>query len=162
MENKVKIENLISSRVILSMPELRLKRVWEKKGAIKTIPFEQLEEAIYDPGVESLFVDGVLGIADMDVKKKLGLEPEEAEEPVNIIVLSDKERKEWLVDLSVAEFRSKIKELPREQVIELANYAVDNEITNFEKSEILKRAVGIDVLSRVKLNRDNKAEVEEK
>ncbi len=92
MENKVKIENLISSRVILSMPELRLKRVWEKKGAIKTIPFEQLEEAIYDPGVESLFVDGVLGIADMDVKKKLGLEPEEAEEPVNIIVLSDKER----------------------------------------------------------------------
>ena len=161
MENKVKIENLISSRVILSMPELRLKRVWEKKGAIKTIPFEQLEEAIYDPGVESLFVDGVLGIADMDVKKKLGLEPEEAEEPVNIIVLSDKERKEWLVDLSVAEFRNKIKELPREQVIELANYAVDNEITNFEKSEILKRAVGIDVLSRVKLNRDNKAEVEE-
>ena len=162
MENKVKIENLISSRVIFSMPELRLKRVWEKKGAIKTIPFEQLEEAIYDPGVESLFVDGVLGIADMDVKKKLGLEPEEAEEPVNIIVLSDKERKEWLVDLSVAEFRNKIKELPREQVIELANYAVDNEITNFEKSEILKRAVGIDVLSRVKLNRDNKAEVEEK
>lgn len=162
MENKVKIENLISSRVILSMPDLRLKRVWEKKGAIKTIPFEQLEEAIYDPGVESLFVDGVLGIADMDVKKKLGLEPEDAEEPVNIITLSDKERKEWLVDLSVAEFRSKIKELPREQVIELANYAVDNEITNFEKSEILKRAVGIDVLSRVKLNRDNKAEVEEK
>ena len=162
MENKVKIENLISSRVILSMPELRLKRVWEKKGAIKTIPFEQLEEAIYDPGVEALFVDGVLGIADMDVKKKLGLEPEEAEEPVNIIVLSDKERKEWLVDLSVAEFRNKIKELPREQVIELANYAVDNEITNFEKSEILKRAVGIDVLSIVKLNRDNKAEVEEK
>lgn len=162
MENKVKIENLISSRVILSMPDLRLKRVWEKKGAIKTIPFEQLEEAIYDPGVESLFVDGVLGIADMDVKKKLGLEPEDAGEPVNIIVLSDKERKEWLVDLSVAEFRSKIKELPREQVIELANYAVDNEITNFEKSEILKRAVGIDVLSRVKLNRDNKAEVEEK
>lgn len=162
MENKVKIENLISSRVILSMPELRLKRVWEKKGAIKTIPFEQLEEAIYDPGVESLFVDGVLGIADMDVKKKLGLEPEEAEEPVNIIVLSDKERKEWLVDLSVAEFRNKIKDLPREQVIELANYAVDNEITNFEKSEILKRVVGIDVLSRVKLNRDNKAEVEEK
>ena len=101
-------------------------------------------------------------IIDMDVKKKLGLEPEEAEEPVNIIVLSDKERKEWLVDLSVAEFRNKIKELPREQVIELANYAVDNEITNFEKSEILKRAVGIDVLSRVKLNRDNKAEVEEK
>lgn len=162
MENKVKIENLVSSRVILSMPDLRLRRVWEKKGAIKTVPFEQLEEAIYDPGVEALFRNGILGIEDMEIKKKLGLEPEDAEEPINIIALSDKERKEWLVDFSVAEFRSKIKDLPYEQVVELANYAVDNEITNFEKSEILKRAVGIDVLSRVKLNRDNKAEVEEK
>ena len=131
MENKVKIENLISSRVILSMPELRLKRVWEKKGAIKTIPFEQLEEAIYDPGVESLFVDGVLGIADMDVKKKLGLEPEEAEEPVNIIVLSDKERKEWLVDLSVAEFRNKIKEyIPELQ--DLSKNISDNPRKNYK------------------------------
>ena len=80
MENKVKIENLVSSRVVLTMPEMRLRRVWEKKGAVKVIPFDQLEEAIYNPGVEALFRDGVLGIEDMEVKKALGLEPEDADE----------------------------------------------------------------------------------
>lgn len=161
MEDKVKVVNLVSSRVILTVPELRLKRVWEKKGAVKTIPFEQLEEAIYEPGVEALFVDGVLGIDDMDVKKKLGLEPEDATAPVNIITLDDEQRKRYLTVLPMYEFREKLKELPREQIIELANYAIDNEIVNFEKSELIRKVVGIDILSVIKLNRDDKAAQEE-
>lgn len=161
MEDKVKVVNLVSSRVILTVPELRLKRVWEKKGAVKTIPFEQLEEAIYEPGVEALFTDGVLGINDMDVKKKLGLEPEDATVPVNIITLDDEQRKRYLTVLPMYEFREKLKELPREQIIELANYAIDNEIVNFEKSELIRKVVGIDILSVIKLNRDDKAAQEE-
>lgn len=161
MEDKVKVVNLVSSRVILTVPELRLKRVWEKKGAVKTIPFEQLEEAIYEPGVEALFTDGVLGIDDMDVKKKLGLEPEDATAPVNIITLNDEQRKRYLTVLPMYEFREKLKELPREQIIELANYAIDNEIVNFEKSELIRKVVGIDILSVIKLNRDDKAAQEE-
>lgn len=161
MEDKVKVVNLVSSRVILTVPELRLKRVWEKKGAVKTIPFEQLEEAIYEPGVEALFTDGVLGIDDMDVKKKLGLEPEDATAPVNIITLDDEQRKRYLTVLPMYEFREKLKELPREQIIELANYAIDNEIVNFEKSELIRKVVGIDILSVIKLNRDDKAAQEE-
>ena len=35
METKVKVKSLISSRVLLSVPDLRLRRVWEKKGAVK-------------------------------------------------------------------------------------------------------------------------------
>lgn len=161
MEDKVKVVNLVSSRVILTVPELRLKRVWEKKGAVKTIPFEQLEEAIYEPGVEALFTDGILGIDDMDVKKKLGLEPEDATAPVNIITLDDEQRKRYLTVLPMYEFREKLKELPREQIIELANYAIDNEIVNFEKSELIRKVVGIDILSVIKLNRDDKAAQEE-
>lgn len=161
MEDKVKVVNLVSSRVILTVPELRLKRVWEKKGAVKTIPFEQLEEAIYEPGVEALFTDGVLGIDDMEVKKKLGLEPEDATAPVNIITLDDEQRKRYLTVLPMYEFREKLKELPREQIIELANYAIDNEIVNFEKSELIRKVVGIDILSVIKLNRDDKAAQEE-
>lgn len=161
MEDKVKVVNLVSSRVILTVPELRLKRVWEKKGAVKTIPFEQLEEAIYEPGVEALFTDGILGIDDMEVKKKLGLEPEDATAPVNIITLDDEQRKRYLTVLPMYEFREKLKELPREQIIELANYAIDNEIVNFEKSELIRKVVGIDILSVIKLNRDDKAAQEE-
>ena len=161
MENKVKVKSLVSSRVILSVPDLRLKRVWEKKGAIKVIPFDQLEEAMYSPGVEDLFIDGVLGIDDMEVKIALNLEPEGATEPVNIIALDDKQRERYLKVMPLHEFREEVKKLPKDQLMELAQYAIDNEITNYDKSEILLKLTDIDIMSAIKLNRDDKEVMKE-
>jgi hypothetical protein len=161
METKVKVKSLISSRVLISIPELRLRRVWEKKGAVKTIPFEQLEEAMYEPGVEALFREGALGIDDMEVKIALGLEPEGATAPTNLIVLDDAQRERYLKNMPMVDFRQKVKELPQEQLIELANYAIEKEIADFDKSELLLKLTDIDILSAIKLNRDNNAEVKE-
>lgn len=168
MEDKVKVISLVSGRVILTVPELRLRRVWEKKGAVKTIPLEQLEEAMYNPGVEAMFTEGALDILDgqttsaMDFKKHLGLEPEEAERPVNIIILTDKEREEYLMSMAVSQFRQKIKELPRDQVREMANYAIEKEMNiGYDKNDILRQIAGIDVQSAIKLNRDDRATKEE-
>jgi len=47
MDKKVKVVSLVSQRVVLTVPDLRLRRVWERKGAVAVIPFEQLEEAMY-------------------------------------------------------------------------------------------------------------------
>lgn len=161
MENKVKIVSLVSGRVVLSVPELRLKRVWDKKGAVKIIPFDQLQEALYEPGVTELFEGGCLGIDDMEQKIALGLEPEGAEEPVNIITIDDAQRKRYLTVLPFVEFKEKIKELPREQIEELANFAIENEIADFEKSEILRQYTGKDIIGAIKLNRDDRAAREE-
>ena len=161
MDNKVKVKSLISSRVVISIPDMRLRRVWEKKGAVKIIPFDQLEEAMYNPGVENLFREGVLGIDDMEVKIKLGLEPEDAQAPVNIIVLDDKQRERYLRVLPMHEFRQKVKELPQEQLIELANYAIENEIADFDKSELLLKLTDIDIISAIKLNRADKEVMQE-
>ena len=157
MEKKVKVVSLVSQRVILTVPELRLRRVWEKKGAVAIVPFEQLEEAMYSPGVENLFRNGILGIEDMEVKIALGLEPEGADKPVNIITLTDAERKRYLTVMPVGEFRAKVKELPIEQINELAAYAIAHEIMDFDKSEILKQYINIDIMSAIKLNRDDQA-----
>ena len=156
MEDKVKVVNLISSRVNINIPELQLKRVWEKKGAIKVIPLSQLEEAIYNPGVEALFTEGVLGINDMDVKKRLGLEPEDVDEPVNIIVLDDAQRKRYLTVMPLNEFKINIKKLPIEQIRELAQYAIENEIVDFDKSEIIKKIVGKDIIGTIQMNKADK------
>ena len=161
METKVKVKSLISSRVLISVPEIRLKRAWEKKGAVKTIPFEQLEEAMYEPGVEALFREGALGIDDMEVKIALGLEEEGTKEPTNIIALDDAQRERYLKNMPMVDFRQKVKELPQEQLIELANYAIEKEIADFDKSELLLKLTDIDILSAIKLNRDNNAEVKE-
>ena len=155
MENKVKVVNLISSRVNINLPDIRLKRIWEKKGATRTIPFDELEEAIYNPGVEALFREGILGIEDMEVKRKLGLEPEDAEEPVNIIVLDDAQRKRYMTVMPLYEFKEKIQELSREQIAELARYAIEHEIADFDKSEVVKQIVDIDIIGSIQLNKAN-------
>jgi hypothetical protein len=161
MDTKVKVKSLVSSRVVLSVPDLRLKREWEKKGAVKTIPFDQLEEAMYDPGVEFLFKEGALGIDDMEVKIALGLEDEGVVEPTNIIVLDDNQRERYLKNMPMPEFRQEVKKLPHEQLVELAYYAIEHEIANFDKSELLLKLTDIDILSAIKLNRDNNEVVKE-
>lgn len=153
MEDKVKVVNLISSRVNINLPDIRLHRVWEKKGAVKTIPFDQLEEAIYNSGVESLFTEGILGIDDLEVKQKLGLEPEDVKEPVNIITLDDQQRKRYLTVMPMHEFRAEIKKLPIEQIRELANYAIDNEIIDFDKAELIKQIIGTDIIGSIQMNK---------
>lgn len=162
MEDKVKVVNLVSSRVSINVPDVRLNRVWEKKGAIKTIPFEQLEEAMYDPGVERMFRDGILGIEDIKIKQKLGLEPEDVAEPVNIIILNDQQRRRYLTVMPLAEFKVQIQELPIEQVKELAQFAIQNELIDFEKDEILKKMVNVDVVRSIELNRADKEETTDK
>ena len=157
MEDKVKVKSLISHRVVLSVPDMRLNRVWEKKGTVRTIPFDVLEEAFYDPGVQALFTNGILGIDDMDIKKRLGIEPEDATEPVNVVALDDAQMLRYLTVLPIHEFREKINELPIEQVYELIRYAIEHEIANFEKAEMLKQVTGIDIISAIKLNRDDLA-----
>lgn len=159
MEEKVKVVNLISSRVNINVPDVRLNRIWEKKGAVKAIPYDQLEEAMYHPGVESLFTDGILGIEDLAIKKRLGLEPEDAEEPVNIITLNDQQRSRYLKVMPIHEFKEKIKELPLEQVRELAQYAIENEIADFDKAEVIKKIVGTDIIGSIQMNKADKEEI---
>lgn len=153
MDKKVKVTNLVSRRVNITLPEMRFRRVWETKGAVRTIPFDELEEAMYNPGVEALFRNGVLGIEDMSVKKELGLEPEDAEEPVNIIVLNDQQRKRYLTVLPLPEFKDKVKELSRDQIQELAKFAIDNELIDFEKDSYIKELIDIDIIGSIQLNK---------
>ena len=161
MENKVKVVNLISSRVNINIPDIRLNRIWERKGAFKVIPFDQLEEAMYNPGVEALFREGILGIDDLEIKKALGLEPDDATEPVNIIVLNDNQRKRYLTVMPTSEFKAKVKELPIEQVRELAKYAIDNEIAAFDKAEIIKKMIGTDIIGTIQLNKADTEKLED-
>lgn len=156
MEKKVEVKNLVSSIVNINVPDARLKRTWEKKGAVKVIPFDQLQEAMYDPGVEAMFLEGILGIDDLEVKQQLGLEPEDAPAPVNIIILDDQQRKRYLTVMPLAEFKLKIQELPIEQVRELAQFAIDNEIVDFDKCEVLKKVINVDVVKSIELNKADK------
>lgn len=156
MENKqVMITNTIKSRVGINVPELHLKRVWEKKGVKKPIDFETLQQAFYDSSVEYLLREGILYIDDMEVKIALGLEEEGAKAP-SIIVLSEADLNRYLTVMPLFEFKEKIKTLGREQIQALVDYAIEKELTPYDKCEILKEITQTDIIRAVQLNREDK------
>ena len=156
MNKKVIIENKINSRVVIDVPSLNLRRIWESKGAKKPIDLEILEQAIYDPGVEYLFKEGILYIEDMDAKIQLGLEDEGATKPTNIVILSDLDKKKYLTVIKLDDFKKKIAKMNREQLLDLTDFAIQNECIDLDKCEFLKKETGIDIVKAIQLNRSAK------
>ena len=156
MENKkVIIENMVNSRVGIDIPELRLTRVWERKGAKKPIDFDILKEAIYNEGVDYMFRNGILYIDDMDVKIELGLEEEGA--PAQIKVLKDEDCEELWNKATLKVFKEALENYSKEQLQILADYAVAHKILNLDKSNSLRKKIGYDVVKVIQLG-DNEEE----
>ena len=157
MENKkVKVKSLVNGRLGIKLPDLRLNVRWERKGQTRLIDFDTLQEAMFDYGTEYMFKQGMLGIEDMETKIALGLEPEGATEPQLIKVLSEEQMKRMMTVMPTFEFREEIKTVPREQVLNLVDYAVEHEYSDINKCDVLKEITGIDVISAIRLNREDK------
>ena len=160
MENKkIKVKSLVNGRIRIFLPDLKLNIRWERKGQTRMIDFEALQEAMYDYGTEYMFKEGMLGIEDMETKIALGLEPEGATEPQFIKVLNDEQMKRMMTVMPIYDFREKIKTYPREQILNLVDYAVDHEYSDINKCDILKELTGIDIISAIRLNREDKEPV---
>ena len=159
MENKkVAVINQSNSRVGINIPDLRFKRVWEKKNAKILVDMDILRELIYDNGVSYMFEQGILFIDDMEAKIELGLEPETAKAPVNILKIDDAMLKRALGPMILIEFKKFFESLTEEQKHQVAEYAIANECTDFSKAEIIQSAIGINVISAIQLNRQDKDE----
>lgn len=150
---KVEVRNTISAKVGFKTPAGR-SMDFGQRGARRTLPFEELEQSYYEPGVEYLFRHGILYIEDMDVKKALGLEEEDATQPTNVVVLTNKEMEELLKESPVKEFNETLVSMSKEQKTNLAQYAIETEIDNMRKGRALQDATGIDVLGQIANNQD--------
>lgn len=153
---KIRVISKHQGPVSVNISDLRFKREWPNKGASVLIEKEALEEMMYDSGFKYMIDTGMLYIEDLEVKKELGLEPEDATEPVNIIVLSDNDMKRMMTAMPQFEFDAKLKTLNYEQMLALADFAIKNELGDFGKCDAIKKACGKDILTAIKLNREDK------
>lgn len=158
--SKVKIINMVDHVVHVGSDELRFNRTWPRKDAVVTVDSDLLNELMYDPGFEYMIRTGILYIEDMDVKKELGLEPEDAIEPENIIVLNDAQRKDLMIKVPITEFEEKVNKLGKEQQKALVDYAIEHRYGDFEKSKILKNLTGRDVVKAIQLAMQNEEEID--
>lgn len=155
--DKVKVVSMNKGEVYITEPDLRISWFWPRKNSVVTVRMEDLQQALYRPGVEAMFTQGILYIEDMKAKIELGLEEEGTEEPTNIIPLTDKDKEALLKFKPLAEFKAALKQYSNDQIQELFMYAVDNEIVDYHKSEYIKKTYGFDIAAAVK----NKVSAEE-
>lgn len=153
---KIRVISKHQGPVSVNISDLRFKREWPNKGASVLIEKETLEEMMYDSGFKYMIDTGMLYIEDLEVKKELGLEPEDATEPVNIIVLSDNDMRRMMTAMPQFEFDAKLKTLNYEQMLALADFAIKNELGDFGKCDAIKKACGKDILTAIRLNREDK------
>ena len=155
-DTKVKVISTVLGGITVSLPNLSWIREWPRKGAAVMVPFGILEEGMYDTGFGNMLRDGDLYIEDMAVKRELGLEPDEAKEPENIIILTDNKMLYLMKTASLKELRSTLSKVSIEQANNLAQYAIENEYNNLDKAEIIKERTGIDIIKSILLERANK------
>lgn len=153
MDEKICVVSTVNGNIGITVPQLNFRKEWARKGAKVLLKKEILEEALYDPGVEYMFNNGMLYIEDLEAKKILGLEPEDAKEPENIIVLNDKQMKRYLSVAPTKELKDILKKLSPEQRKNLVDFAIENNITDIERCNILEEATGINVLNAIILKR---------
>ena len=158
-DEKVLVKSAVNAKVGITLPEYRFKQEWNRKGAKAFFDKQMLEDIMFEPGVEYMFKNGILYIEDMETKKELGIEPEDATEPQNVIVLDENQMKRYLTVVPIHEFKEKMETLSKEQRVEVVQFAIANEILPaFDKCEYFKKRVGIDIMSAIKLNRLDKVE----
>lgn len=159
-DRSITITSLNNGRVVLYEPYVRLNIAWEKKGVKRKVSLEKLKEAIWTPGVAALFTDGFLMIDEADAANllvELGLEEEgTAPEEKNILILTDAQRKRLLSTAPLSEFKETFNKLGLEQRQQLADFAIENKLIDFDKCDYIKNGIGTDVISAVRLRAEEK------
>lgn len=154
---KIIIISNSNSRVGIDLPEIRFSRQWASKGAKIAVEKDIFEQMMYDEGTRYMFETGILYTEDMEAKKEVGLEPEDATEPKNIIILTDAQRKRYMTVMPFAEFQTEVKKLGYEEVQNLADYAIQNELVgDLKKRDLIKELIGKDIVKAIDLNKQDK------
>ena len=155
--DKIIIVSNTNSRVGVDLPEIRFSRKWPVKGSKITVDKEIFEQMMYDAGTRYMFESGMLYTEDLEAKKLVGLEPEDAKEPVNIIILDDKQKNRYMSTMPINEFIANIKKLGYEELQNLADYAIEHElIGDLKKCDEIQKLIGKDIITAIRLNKQDK------
>ena len=154
-EEKIKVISAYNGRCGIDNADLRISRRWAGRGSVVTFTKEQLEELMYDPAFSNMVREGYLYIEDMDIKKEIGIEPEDATEPT-IILLNDKELDRFWKNMPLAQFKIETQKLTKQQLISLSEYAIKHGADGtIDKANYLSSISGYQILKGIELERQS-------
>ena len=146
MNKKIMVKSHSNATVVFHLPDLGFTRTFEKKGAVKPIPFDVLAQSMYDNGAEAMFKLGILTIEDKEARIELGLEEE-------VFMIDDAQKKRLLTIAPLHDLKENCKKMNEQQLLDLVYFAIDNELGNFDKASFLKEITSIDIIKAIELNK---------
>ena len=148
----VMVKSAADAVVVMNLPELALRRVWQKKGAKYPIDRKILLQAYYNPGVTALFEEGILVTDDEAFLIEVGLKEEGGE--VKVVELTDAYKVRLVKTMPLMEVEREIKKLTRSQIEELVDYAIVHytEIS-MDRIDLFTKISGKDVMGAIKIYR---------
>lgn len=156
MSDKVKVISEFNGRCVIENSDLHISRVWQGRGDSVLFTKEQIEELMFDPAFSNMVREGYLYIEDMEVKKAIGVEPEDATAPTAIL-LDDKQLKRFWKDMPLAQFKVEAKQLKKVQLEGLAEYAIRHgDEGTIEKANYLSKLSGYKILKGIELENQSK------
>lgn len=155
MSDKIKVISEFNGRCVIENADLRISRVWPARGSSVLFTKEQIEDLMFDPAFSNMVKEGYLYIEDMNVKKEIGIEPEDATEPTAIL-LDDKQLKRFWKDMPLAQFKIETKNLKKVQLDSLAEYAIREGGGSIEKANYLSKISGYKILKGIELEEQSK------
>lgn len=150
MDEKVMVTSMVGGTISASALN---HRVWNKKGQKLPVSKDILREAIYEPGVEYMFKNGILYIEDMDFKIELGLESEGTKIPTQILPMDDKYMNRVLKLMPIADMKKAIDSMSQVQKQELVDFAVLQNDIQLDRIKIVSEKCGVDILRTIELSR---------
>ena len=152
MNDKVIVTSMVGGNIGITLPHIRFNKTWPRKGTKLTIEKDILREAIYEPGVEYLFRQGILYIDDLSFKIELGLEPEGAEAPTHVAV-DEKYMTRVLKVMPIVEMKKAISEMNEIQRQEFVDFASSQNDISLERIKVIDQVTGANILKIIELKR---------
>lgn len=158
-QRMVMVTNMVNAMVSVKDQAFNVNRRWMKRGQTIPIPYEAVENMLWEEGFRRMIESGVLYIQNMKDKQDLGLEPMEATKPTNIKALTEQDMKNLWNTVPITVFKKEVVSLPRVQVDSLVEYAIQNKIVDGAKCSFIKDLTHKDILSAISaIEEDAKAD----
>ena len=152
-KNRVLVTSHQKGELTIKYPDRHFVRTFANAGASHKIEADLLEEMIMnEPGVQYMFKQGLLSIADAADRVAVGLQDEVTDEATPIF---DRNLMTKMIKgMPFAEFKTNFDKATIEQKRLIAELAVEFRINDLEKATYIKTKIGIDVLKRIAIEID--------
>lgn len=146
--NMIMVKSASNCTIVVNVPDIPLRREWQKKGAQFPIERKALIQAYYDPSVEYLFKQGLLTTNDVEFLKEVGLIEEDG--TANVTPLTDAMLLRLIKTMPAAEVKKELPKLTRAQLDELADYAIEHYTDlQMDRIDLLSKATGKNIMKAV-------------